>query len=401
MPGASLHIGNQVVIEKQDFGKLFDMLAGMGYRIVGPTVRNGAIVYDELTSVDELPVAWTDEQEKSVYRLKEHKEKAYFDYGPGPQSWKRFLHPPVARLWQATREDGGFQTGTGDGETPKLAFIGVRPCDLHAMAIQDKVLSDGERQDSSYSLRRRNAFVVAVNCRKAGGTCFCASMGTGPRATVGFDLALTEVIEGERHYFVVEVGTEKGAEILSRIPHRRAGEQEIAAARDSVEQAARQMGRELNTSGIKELLYQNLEHPRWDAIAERCLTCGNCTMVCPTCFCTTVEDYTDLTGKHAERRRKWDSCFTTDFSYIHGGSVRPSAKSRYRQWLTHKLGSWIDQFGTSGCVGCGRCITFCPAGIDITEEVRAIRSEKQAEKKVTAAETERPPETSAYQPHLS
>ncbi|MEW6183433.1 MAG: 4Fe-4S dicluster domain-containing protein [Bacillota bacterium] len=397
MPEPSLKIGGQVVIEKEDFGKLFDLLAGMGYRIVGPTVRNGAIVYDELTSVDELPVAWTDEQEKSTYRLKQQKEKAYFDYGPGPQSWKRYLHPPAARLWRAEREDGGFKTEVGSEEIPKYAFIGVRPCDLHAMSIQDKVLTGGKHEDTAYSLRRKKAFIVAVNCRKAGGTCFCASMGTGPRATIGFDLALTEVIDGERHYFVVEAGTDKGAEVLRGIPYREAGELEKKAARETVEKAAGEMGRELDTTGIKDMLYRNLEHPRWDKVSERCLTCGNCTMVCPTCFCTTVEDYTDLKGKHAERRRKWDSCFTTDFSYIHGGSVRSSAKSRYRQWLTHKLGSWIDQFGSSGCVGCGRCITFCPAGIDITEEVKAIRDETTAEVKV---ENSARPENTDDRPRL-
>ena len=131
--------------------------------------------------------------------------------------------------------------------------------------------------------------------------------------------------------------------------------------------------RRMNTSVIRELLYNNLENPHWDEVATRCLNCANCTMVCPTCFCTTVQDVTDLTGKHAERWRKWDSCFSTEFSYIHGGSIRTSAKSRYRQWLVHKLASWHDQFGTSGCVGCGRCITWCPVGIDITEEANAFR----------------------------
>ena len=136
------------------------------------------------------------------------------------------------------------------------------------------------------------------------------------------------------------------------------------------------MGRSLDQEGLKELLYENRNHPRWDDVADRCLSCANCTMVCPTCFCTTVEDSTDLTGDTAERVRRWDSCFTMDFSYIHGGAVRKSVKSRYRQWMTHKLGTWQDQFGSSGCVGCGRCITWCPVGIDITEEVAAMRNEQ-------------------------
>jgi ferredoxin len=198
-------------------------------------------------------------------------------------------------------------------------------------------------------------------------------MQTGPKATFGYDLALTEMLEGGQHYFVVEIGSEKGESVFQQISRRQADAREIKAAESVIARTAQQMGRQMDTAGIKELLYHNYEHPRWDEVASRCLTCANCTMVCPTCFCTTVEDVTDLTGDAAERWRRWDSCFTMDFSYIHGGSVRASTKSRYRQWMTHKLATWIDQFGSSGCVGCGRCITWCPVGIDLTEEVRAIR----------------------------
>jgi formate hydrogenlyase subunit 6/NADH:ubiquinone oxidoreductase subunit I len=231
-----------------------------------------------------------------------------------------------------------------------------------------------------YRARRERIFVVAVNCGLAGRTCFCVSMKTGPRATAGFDLALTELIDGARHEFLVEVGSERGADVLAGVPNRVATPPERAEGERVSERATSQMGRAMETADIKGLLYRNYDNPRWDDVARRCLTCANCTMVCPTCFCSTVEDVTDLTGEHAERWRKWDSCFTMDFSFIHGGSVRPTVKSRYRQWMTHKLATWIDQFGTSGCVGCGRCITWCPVGIDITEEVRAIReSEKRHE----------------------
>jgi ferredoxin len=190
---------------------------------------------------------------------------------------------------------------------------------------------------------------------------------------MGFDLALTEVLQGTEHYFTVEVGSEQGAQVMAEVAHRRAGAEEMSMASSVVAKAEREMGRSLDTVGLKDLLYRNYDNPRWQEVSQRCLTCGNCTLVCPTCFCTSVEDTTDLAGSGAERWRSWDSCFTTDFSYIHGGSVRASAPSRYRQWLTHKLASWEDQFGTLGCVGCGRCITWCPVGIDITEEARAIR----------------------------
>jgi sulfhydrogenase subunit beta (sulfur reductase) len=353
--------------------QLFDALTRRGYLIVGPTVRDGAIVYDQLDSVADLPVGWTDEQDGGSYRLKKRDDEALFGFTVGPHSWKQFLHPPNQRLWRAERQGKGFDVIQEDDKPPKYAFIGARSCDLSAIAVQDRVLLHDRYADPIYRARREDCFIIAVNCGQAGGTCFCVSMKTGPKATFGFDLAMTEVLEGERHYFVVEIGTERGAEALCEITHCEAGDEEQARMEQIVSRTAEQMGRVMETADIKELLYHNYEHPRWDDVTSRCLTCANCTMVCPTCFCTTVEDVTDLTGEHAERWRRWDSCFTMDFSYIHGGSVRATPRSRYRQWMTHKLATWIDQFGTSGCVGCGRCITWCPVGIDITEEVRAIR----------------------------
>ena len=242
------------------------------------------------------------------------------------------------------------------------------------MEVQDRVFIKGKFVDPAYKARRENAFIVAVNCAGGScGTCFCVSMGTGPKATFGFDLALTEVLANGSHYLVTEIGSPRGAEVLRLISHRVAGKEELEAAARAVAETASNMGRALDIAGIKELLYRNYEHPRWDEVTARCLTCGNCTSVCPTCFCHTLEDGTDVTGSQAERRRRLDVCFTVDFSYIHGGSIRATPGSRYRQWLTHKLATWVDQFGCLGCIGCGRCITWCPVAIDITEEVRAIR----------------------------
>ena len=362
-----------VLLGKEKLQGLLDALKARQYQIIGPTLRDGAIVYEELSSADDLPVGWTDEQEGGTYRLKKRLDQAYFGYAVGPHSWKRFLHPPAVRLWRASRDGRGFLVLEEKPGRKKMAFVGVRACELHAIAIQDKVFLGGSAVDSHYQARREGIFMLAVNCGQAGNTCFCSSMGTGPKAASGFDLALTEIIESGEHYFVVQVGTDLGTEVLSGLSQELASPAQIAKAEMIHASTARQMGRSMDTAGITELLYTNSEHARWEEVAKRCLTCANCTMVCPTCFCSTVEDVTDLTGEHAERWRKWDSCFTTDFSYIHGGSVRATAKSRYRQWITHKLASWIDQFGSSGCVGCGRCITWCPVGIDITEEVRAIQ----------------------------
>ncbi len=377
MVSSSLDARDHVIVEGRDFEKFLEVLGRQGYRVLGPTRRDGAIVYDDVTSVAELPAGWMDEQEGGTYRLKNRTDAAFFGYGVGPHAWKKFLQPPMQQLWQARRNGTGFHPEEETREASPLAFLGVRPCDLHAIGIQDKVHLEGSYPDTAYRRRRENVFLIAVNCTQAGGTCFCASMGTGPKAASGFDLALTEVLNHECHFFVVEVGSRSGAELLAEVPHAPARDEDKELADHLAQETAARMGRSLETRDIKEVLHRNLEHPRWERVAERCLTCANCTMVCPTCFCTTVEDVTDLAGERAERCRKWDSCFTMDFSYIHGGSVRYSPQARYRQWMTHKLGTWMEQFGTLGCVGCGRCITWCPVGIDITEEMRAIRETDQ------------------------
>ena len=386
MVGPPLQVGDKAVLERQHLQQLFDVLSKRGYRVLGPTVRDRAIVCDELGSVADLPAGWTDEQDGGVYRLKRRADGALFGYAVGPHSWKKFLLLPQMRLWEAKSDGREFKVLAGNEEAPKLAFIGVRSCDLHAIATQDKVFMDGEYIDPSYKSRRQNVFVVAVNCGQAGGTCFCASMESGPKATSGFDLALTEVVDVDQHYFLLEVGTELGSHILRELSTREAREDEKQTAENVVANCSRKMGRSLDTKGIKELLYRNYENPRWEDVAGRCLTCGNCAMVCPTCFCTTVEDFTDLSGEQAERRRRMDVCFTMDFSYIHGGSIRSSPRARYRQWMTHKLATWIDQFGVSGCVGCGRCITWCPVAIDITEEARVIRESESRHREVTCRE---------------
>jgi ferredoxin len=367
---------SKVVITCDGLQALIDDLAGRGYQVLGPTVRDDAIVYDTIAHLRDLPAGWTDRQDAGRYRLQRRDDGALFSFAVGPQSWKQFLHPPVETLWTARNSDDGVTIT--EEKTKVRRFLGARACEIKATAIQDRVFCKGPYLDSAYESRRRDTFIVAVNCGQAGGTCFCVSMQAGPKADSGFDLALTELIDGKRHEFLLEAGSEAGAEMLRHLPHRPVAEADVTAAEAVVARTASQMGRSLQTDGIKDLLLGNLNHPRWDDVAARCLTCGNCTMVCPTCFCTTVEDHSDLTSSSAERVRKWDSCFTMDFSFIHGGSVRKAARSRYRQWMTHKLATWIDQFGTSGCVGCGRCITWCPVGIDITEETAAIRAHPQA-----------------------
>jgi ferredoxin len=361
----------QQILSRERFPRLLQALRGRGYRVIGPRVRDGAIVHDEIREVEDLPIGWGDTQEGGRYRLHRRSDEALFGYVVGPHSWKQLFFVPEERLVRIRRTGPGFSVEPEPPVSPRVALFGARSCDLAAVAVQDRILME----DGCYAARRADVFVVAVSCGEPGRTCFCASMGTGPRPGGGFDLSLTELLDrgGEGHRFLVDVGSHAGAEIAAEAGAQSATEGDRRAAQAVAARAAASMGRKLDTRGIKELLYDNLEHPRWDEVAGRCLACTNCTLVCPTCFCSTVEDVTDLAGAEATRTRRWDSCFTLGHSHLHGGSVRASTRSRYRQWLVHKLASWIDQFGTSGCVGCGRCITWCPVGIDLTEEVAAIR----------------------------
>ena len=362
-------VAARVVVSKASLQKVFDNLRVSGFSLVGPTVREGAIVLDELTQMSELPVGWSDLQAPGRYRLERTREPQYFAYSCGPQSWKKYLLPAWLKLFSVEKENGNWRVQPAQNLVPRYAFIGVRACELSAIAIQDRVFMTGEFRDPHYARRREPIFILAVQCTQSASTCFCVSMKTGPRATGGFDLALTELPDT----FVVEVGSEAGSEMLRDTAWAPATAFDLGRATQACQRAEREMQRQMRTDDLPGLLYDNLEHPRWDEVATRCLSCANCTQVCPTCFCVTVEDHSNLKATAAERTRVWDSCFALDFSHVHGGNIRPTIRSRYRQWLTHKLASWVDQFGVSGCVGCGRCITWCPVGIDLTEEVQAIR----------------------------
>lgn len=351
---------------------LFDALTRRGYEIVGPVHRDGAIVYDRIDAVAELPAGWTDQQAPGSYRLSRRDDDAVFGYAVGPHSWKRYLFPPRQTLFSVQRlDDGGLSFKPEPIDAPKRAFIGVRACELAAIGVQDRVFAGGEHVDPAYAARREAVLLVAVNCAVAADTCFCSAMDTGPAVRGGHDLVLTELIDAAGQRFLVEAGSALGRELLAGLPGQAATADDIAAAGAQSQRVAAGQTRRIDAAAVPALLMRNLEHPRWDAVAQRCLSCANCTLACPTCFCSSNQEVTDLAGA-AHRERHWDSCFNVEFSHLGHGSVRDSVKARYRQWLTHKLATWHQQFGQSGCVGCGRCITWCPVGIDITEEVAAI-----------------------------
>jgi len=369
-------LGQRQYLAKSELDRLVAKLAEDGFTVLGPRMVDGVVSLRPIQSAADLARGVRDEQNAGRYRTIKGDPDLYFQHTLGPDGPKRYLFPASQLLFSFHSEGGRFVLDDAPPSPPKLAMLGVRPCELAAMAVQDRVFGAPDNGhfrcelNAYYKQAREKAMIVAVNCTRPGGTCFCASMGTGPQATTGFDLAMTELRLG----FVIQVGSARGAELLGKLPVREPSSAELELEEARLEQARLCMGRQMDTRGLQEALNSSVEDPAWDAVAKRCLGCGNCTMVCPTCFCSTVVDSSSLDGRTVSRIRQWESCFTHQFSYTTGGPVRSSIRARYRHWLRHKLSTWHEQFGSSGCVGCGRCITWCPVGIDLTKEVAAIRS---------------------------
>jgi ferredoxin len=356
-------------LPRSSLDALLAALRDQGYACVGPVVRDDAIVYRPLSDASDLPHGWHDHQAPGLYRLEHHDSARAFSWAVGPQALKPMSFAPRETLWRANRgDDGRIEFQQVEPETQPTAVIGVRACDLAALRLQDRHFMEGPYRDPYYASRREGLFLVAVHCSAPAQTCFCASTGDGPHASHGYDLAMYETDQG----YLIQAGTGSGAAILAELELEPADSAEQRAAEDEVHAAAAAQTRALPDRSLRRELFDNLDHPQWVDVAGRCLSCGNCTAVCPTCFCHAESDAPTLDGKTSAHYREWGSCFTPQHSYVGGFVPRSDTRLRYRQWLTHKLGSWHDQYGRSGCVGCGRCITWCPVGIDLTDEAPKI-----------------------------
>jgi len=386
MASIAIEVDQQVFLPHESLDNLIQLLIKQGYNVVGPRRVDESICMQPIQSAADLPVGLRDEQDGGHYRLVEGDEGLLFEYVVGAEGPKKYFFPPRQRLFQLHIEGEQFALDAGPPQVPKLALFGIRPCELAAIAVHDRVFGTDDpntlrcESESYYTQTREQTVLIAVNCTRPGGTCFCDSMGTGPAATAGFDLALTELRNG----FVIHIGSARGKELAAALSVREPSSAELELAELKLSRARDQMGRRMDTRGVRGLLKRAVEHPQWDDVASRCLACGNCTMVCPTCFCSTVIDNNDIASDRVTRTRQWESCFTHQFSYTTAGPVRSTIRGRYRHWLRHKLSTWWDQFDSSGCVGCGRCITWCPVGIDLTAQVEAIRRRDDVESNNTS-----------------
>ena len=369
--------GSRVIDPRSGLDALVGELTRAGYHVVGPTVCEGAVVYDDLTSGDDLPTGCTVEQQPGRWRLHVDAEPERFGWTPGADSWKQFVMPAHQDVLRIRRQDGSWVTETPPPPDRPLALVGARDCELRALDVLDRVLLDSPYPDTRYTARRDSLFVVAVTCGVPSATCWCTSMGGGPQPREGFDLRLTELHDADGHRFVADAATDAGRDLLRRLPGRAATDVDHVAADAVVERAVEHLPLRLPGPDLPALLAGTALHPHWERVAERCLSCGNCTMVCPTCFCSTFDDATALTDDGSApvetvRSRHWASCFELDHSNLAGRPVRATTASRYRQWLSHKLETWPAQFGVTGCVGCGRCTTWCPAAIDLVHETAVL-----------------------------
>jgi ferredoxin len=345
--------------------KLILNLRSLGYAVVGPKLADGTIRLTEITRFEDMAAGVVDVQAPGKYRL-EGSSSFVFSGVNGPDSAKKFLHPACVQLVRL-EDERGPRVQRAFHADKKYAFFGLRPCDLKAVEVLDRVMMMPQYEDPVYVPLRRNSIVIVVNCGRAGENCFCASMGTGPKAKGGYDVAVTE-LPGR---VVVDV-VDGRMDLMEGVQMKPATEEDLREEQALVDKVTGDLQKRIDRENPSDFIYEGVESPVWKDVAERCLGCGNCTMVCPTCFCNIITDVTDMRDGSVTRERVWDSCLSKNFTYSAGGNPRLERKARYRQFVMHKFAYWPDQFGLYGCVGCGRCITWCPVGIDISETVNEI-----------------------------
>jgi ferredoxin len=360
---------NPAFLQRERMQALIDVLAAAGYAVYGPRVRGGVVALDPLADASDMPWGIVDHPEPGRYVLEHTGAARCFGWNLAAQGLKPFVFAPREVVWRVERSaDGRLRFESAPASSQRIAVIGARACDLAGLALLDRHFLGAASGAGTYAARRSALFIVGVDCARSASTCFCASTGDGPALEHGYDIGLSEVEDG----FLVWAGSDAGAELVARLPLETAAPEQLEAAAGACSGAAAAQTRGLPSRHLARALSRVLDHEEWEAVARRCLACGSCTAECPTCFCHALSTEPEVDHGWAAQVREWDSCFAAGHSLLHGRPLRGDRLTRYRQWLTHKLGTWHEQYGRSGCVGCGRCIVWCPAGIDLTAEVEAL-----------------------------
>lgn len=330
-----------------DKDRLPDLVAGLstGFEVIGPVAKGERFTFARLDSPDQL-------------RL---------DYDTTLLPPKKLFFPPEEQMMRFRVADNEVV----DDEVfaaPRVIF-GLHPCDINALMLMDNVFM-GEYEDPYYRARRESTMLVGVSCMPTE-ECFCNAWGTD-EVHWGFDIFLTDL--GDRYF--VSVRSVKGAELLDEfVATRDANDEDTAAFQQRTREFKESFADDLDTSQLPLLLDAKFDDELWDRLGERCLSCGACSMVCPTCYCFDVTDKLEADGRTGTRVRTWDSCQFTEFAAVaHGQNFRDSRASRVKYRYYHKQWGYLSKFERVLCVGCGRCARACLAGISPREVVTALES---------------------------
>ena len=332
------------IIKKRDVADLLNKWIEE-YDVFAPVKRGGLVVFDQIHSGDEVRRS----------------------YPNTTKSAKELLFPQTETLFSYKSTNGAATIEVPLIEERKRLLFGIRPCDARGFSLLDGVF-DGEKYKDVYYLNRRaNTLIVAIGCNKPKTTCFCTSVGGSPFSEEGSDLLLIDIGDS----YIVKLVTDRGGSLVESAGLEDATEDDLALMRKAVQDAETSMKVKLDMNGVKEKLDGMFNDPIWIELTEKCLGCGICTYLCPTCHCfDIVDEATDSSGK---RIRLWDSCQFTQFTQQASGfTPRPTNKERLRQRIMHKFNYFTDSYGQIGCVGCGRCIVECPVNLDIREVLNDI-----------------------------
>lgn len=335
------------VLDKKDLNSFVKKIAKK-YEVVGPVRKGKKYTFEKISSVEEMSL----------------------DYDTTILPPKKLLLPPKEKLFSFSIEDGVVKIKE-EKEERKTVLFAVHPCDVNAILLLDKVM-EKDFLDPYYFGKRRGMVLIAMNCTQPRENCFCTSFDTGPELKVGYDLLLSDL--GKK--YLVEVGTEDGEKLVKGAKLRNAKKEDMKEKKKRINIVKRKIRKAIEIENLEKYLKKNFDHEKWGELKEKCLFCGSCTLVCPTCFCYNVTDFNSHTLRTGERIRNWDSCLTLEFAEVAlGGNFRKERDARIKQRIYHKLDYFKEQFDSLGCVGCGRCIDACVMEIDITEVISAIRSE--------------------------